>query len=132
MGPKQSYFCCPSFARSRATASSSRRAPSLSRILLPHDNLHQGGASMFGSLVRKSRKVRQVFRMGTVTSLAFCLVVRPQAAPRTRRAQQEKGSTKTAETEPHAQAFTLVGAGDIAACGHLDRSSTPGRALIRS
>ncbi len=75
---------------------------------------------MFRFSVRKNGKVRQVFRVGTVASLAFCLAVRAQANSRTRATQQEKGSKKPAETAPSAQTFTLVGAGDIATCKHLE------------
>src|SRR5438876_105246 len=81
--------------------------------------------------VRKNWKVRQVSRVGTVASLVFCLVVRAQADSTARATQQHKGSSKTAQTAPAAQTFTLVGAGDIAACQHLASAQATARLIAQ-
>src|SRR5438094_3256635 len=86
---------------------------------------------MFRFSVRKNWKVRQVSRVGTVASLVFCLVVRAQADSTARATQQHKGSSKTAQTAPAAQTFTLVGAGDIAACQHLASAQATARLIAQ-
>ena len=86
---------------------------------------------MFRFSVRKNWKVRQVSRVRTVASLVFCLVVRAQADSTARATQQHKGSSKTAQTAPAAQTFTLVGAGDIAACQHLASAQATARLIAQ-
>jgi acid phosphatase type 7 len=86
---------------------------------------------MLGFSVGKNWKVRRVFRVGTIASLAFSvpLAVRAQAQFTARVTRQEKGSKKAAQTEPSAPTFTLVGAGDIATCEHLESAQATARLI---
>ena len=79
--------------------------------------------------MRKTWRVRQVFRIGTFASLAFSLllVLRPQADTRVTR--EAKGSENGAQTEQPARTFTLVGAGDIATCRHLESAQATARLI---
>lgn len=84
-----------------------------------------------GFSVRKNWKVRQVFRIGTVASLAFSvpLVLRPLADSATRLTRQEQRTRNAAQTEQSARSFTLVGAGDIATCQHLESAQATARLI---
>ena len=81
---------------------------------------------MFGFSVGKTWKVRQLSRVRTVASLAFCLLVRDSAA---RATPQRQRSKETAEIGPDAQTFTLVGAGDIASCQQLEGATATAKLI---
>ncbi len=83
------------------------------------------------SRVSVNWKVRQVFRIAAVASLAFSvpLVLRPQADSATRETRAEQRSGNSAQTEPSARTFTLVGAGDIASCQHLESAQATARLI---
>lgn len=87
---------------------------------------------MPGFSARKNWRVRRMVRMGTVASLALSmpLSVRAQADFATRVTPQSNPSQEAAQREPSTRTFTLVGAGDISTCKHLESAQATAR-LIR-
>src|SRR6516164_7999971 len=80
-----------------------------------------------------SRGLQQILRMGGTAFLIFSLS--PKSLAHTRKAdpasrrRQQKGPQKPAQTDDAAQTFTLVGAGDIATCKHLESAQATAKLI---
>lgn len=76
---------------------------------------------MPGFSAKKKRKVRRMVGMGSLAILALSpLSFRAQVDVATRVTRQANPSQETSPTEPSSRTFTLVGAGDISTCKHLE------------
>lgn len=88
---------------------------------------------MIGSRARASRVVQQIIRIGGIAALAFSLSPASRAQPlpggRASAQAQEKASPKRVRADNADQTFTLVGAGDIATCEHLDSAEATAKLI---
>src|SRR5690349_21140503 len=83
----------------------------------------QGPGQMIGFRIGASRAVRDIIRAGGMATIVFSLApacpAHPSTTGPTAKQKQEKAPQEPSKANDAAQTFTLVGAGDIATCKHL-------------
>ncbi len=86
---------------------------------------------MFTCLAAKLWQIHQIARIGFLATLILCLTAaaHAQSGPAVPVPQQELARRKTAQNGSADQTFTLLGAGDIATCKHLQSAEATAKLI---
>jgi acid phosphatase type 7 len=88
---------------------------------------------MIGFRIGASRAVRDIIRAGGMATIVFSLApacpAHPSTTGPTAKQKQEKAPQEPSKANDAAQTFTLVGAGDIATCKHLQSAEATAKLI---